>query len=150
MKKFMKEFKEFAFKGNMIDLAIGMIIGGAFTGLVKAVVADIFMPIISLFTGKIDFANMFIPLAGQTTKVYAEAAEEGAVIAYGAFITEFIQFIAMAVVVFIFVKKVNAWRTAHEEPKKEEPAKTKVCPFCKQEISIDAVRCPHCTSELQK
>ena len=88
MKRFIQEFKEFAIKGNMVDLAVGMIIGSAFTSLVKSVVDNLFMPILSIFTGKLDFTNMFIPLAGQTTKVYSEAVEQGAVFAYGAFLTE--------------------------------------------------------------
>ena len=103
MKGFLKEFKEFALKGNMIDLAVGMIIGAAFTALVNKMVSDLIMPLISLVTGKIDFENMFIPLAGQTTKVYSEAVAEGAVFAYGSFITAVINFLIMAFVVFVFV-----------------------------------------------
>ena len=93
MKNFIKEFKEFAVKGNMIDLAVGMIIGSAFTALVKAFVDNLIMPLLSIFTGKIDFNNMFIPLAGQTSKVYSEAVEQGAVFAYGAFLTQVISFL---------------------------------------------------------
>ena len=107
MKGFLKEFKEFALKGNMIDLAVGMIIGSAFTALVNKLVSDLVMPLISLVTGKIDFENMFIPLAGQTTKVYSEAVEQGAVFAYGSFITAVINFLIMALVVFVFVKQMN-------------------------------------------
>ena len=88
MKDFIKEFKEFAIKGNMIDLAVGMIIGSAFTSLVKGIVDYLVMPLLSIFTGKLDFSNMFVPLAGQTTKVFSEAVEQGAVFAYGKFITE--------------------------------------------------------------
>ncbi len=147
MKKFFQEFKEFAIKGNMIDLAVGMIIGSAFTSLVKGIVDDLFMPILSIFTGKLDFTNMFIPLAGQTTKVYTEAVEQGAVFAYGAFITELISFLVMALVVFLFVKEVNHLR----KPKETAPAapSTKKCPYCMSEIDIQATRCPHCTSKLE-
>jgi len=145
MKGFLKEFKEFALKGNMIDLAVGMIIGSAFTALVNKLVSDLVMPLISLVTGKIDFDNMFIPLAGQTTKVYSEAVEQGAVFAYGSFITAVINFLIMALVVFIFVKQMN-------KLKKEAPAveteKEKECPYCKTMIPIEATRCPHCTSKL--
>ena len=143
MKGFLKEFKEFALKGNMIDLAVGMIIGSAFTALVNKLVSDLVMPLISLVTGKIDFENMFIPLAGQTTKVYSEAVEQGAVFAYGSFITAVINFLIMALVVFIFVKQMN-------KMKKEVPAEPtdKECPYCKSMIPIEATRCPHCTSKL--
>ena len=143
MKGFLKEFKEFALKGNMIDLAVGMIIGAAFTALVNKLVSDLVMPLISLVTGKIDFENMFIPLAGQTTKVYSEAVEQGAVFAYGSFITAVINFLIMALVVFIFVKQMN-------KMKKEVPAEPtdKECPYCKSMIPIEATRCPHCTSKL--
>ena len=147
MKDFMKEFKEFAIKGNMIDLAVGMIIGSAFTSLVKGIVDYLVMPLLSIFTGKLDFSNMFIPLAGQTTKVFDLAVEEGAVFAYGKFITEAISFLIMAFVVFLFVKGINKLRK--EEAPVEEPAKTKECPYCKSEISIEATRCPHCTSKLE-
>ena len=143
MKGFLKEFKEFALKGNMIDLAVGMIIGAAFTALVNKLVSDLVMPLISLVTGKIDFENMFIPLAGQTTKVYSEAVEQGAVFAYGSFITAVINFLIMALVVFVFVKQMN-------KLKKEAPVEDteKECPHCKTMIPIEATRCPHCTSKL--
>ena len=143
MKGFLKEFKEFALKGNMIDLAVGMIIGAAFTALVNKLVSDLVMPLISLVTGKIDFENMFIPLAGQTTKVYSEAVEQGAVFAYGSFITAVINFLIMALVVFVFVKQMN-------KLKKEAPVEDteKECPYCKTMIPIEATRCRHCTSKL--
>ncbi len=145
MKKFFQEFKEFAFKGNMLDLAVGMIIGSAFTALVKNLVDDLVMPLISLITGKIDFENMFLPLAGQTTKVFKEAAEQGSVLAYGSFITALINFLIMAMVVFIMVKQVNRLRKSGE---KKAEVKEKECPYCKSMIPVKAVRCPHCTSKL--
>ena len=144
MKGFLKEFKEFALKGNMIDLAVGMIIGAAFTALVNKLVSDLIMPLISLITGKIDFENMFIPLAGQTTKVYSEAVEQGAVLAYGSFITAVINFLIMAFVVFIFVKQMNKLKKAEPEAAPTE----KKCEYCKTMIPIAATRCPHCTSKL--
>ncbi len=147
MKGFLKEFKEFAVKGNMIDLAVGMIVGSAFTALVKSVVDDLFMPILSIFTGKLDFNNMFLPLAGQTTKVYAEAVEQGAVFGYGKFITQVISFVIMAFVVFLFVKAMNKLRK--EEVAAPDPETTKECPYCKSTINIDATRCPNCTSKLE-
>ena len=115
MKDFIKEFKEFAVKGNMIDLAVGMIIGSAFTALVKSVVDDLVMPLLSIFTGKIDFNNMFIPLAGQTSKVYDTAVAEGAVFGYGKFLTQGISFLIMAFVVFLFVKGMNKLRKEEAE-----------------------------------
>lgn len=148
MKEFFKEFKEFAFKGNMIDLAVGMIIGSAFTALVKSLVDSLIMPIISLATGKIDFENMFIPLAGQTSKVYADAAAEGSVLAYGSFITAVINFLIMAAVVFIFVKQMNKLRKSEEVAAPAAPTE-KECPYCKSMIAIDATRCPHCTTKLE-
>ena len=148
MKRFIQEFKEFAIKGNMIDLAVGMIIGSAFTSLVKSVVDTLFMPFLSIFTGKLDFTNMFIPLAGQTTKVYSEAVEQGAVFAYGAFLTELISFLVMALVVFLFVKEINHLRKPKEEPAPAAPT-TKICPYCMSEIDVKATRCPHCTSKLE-
>ena len=144
MKGFLKEFKEFALKGNMIDLAVGMIIGAAFTALVNKLVSDLIMPLISLITGKIDFENMFIPLAGQTTKVYTEAVEQGAVLAYGSFITAVINFLIMAFVVFVFVKQMNKLKKAEPEAAPIE----KECEYCKTMIPIAATRCPHCTSKL--
>ena len=147
MKRFIQEFKEFAIKGNMVDLAVGMIIGSAFTSLVKSVVDNLFMPILSIFTGKLDFTNMFIPLAGQTTKVYSEAVEQGAVFAYGAFLTELISFLVMALVVFLFVKEINHLRKPKAEPAPAAPT-TKICPYCMSEIPIAATRCAYCTSEL--
>ncbi|SFG48231.1 large conductance mechanosensitive channel protein MscL [Oribacterium sp. WCC10] len=147
MKGFLKEFKEFAVKGNMIDLAVGMIIGSAFTALVKSVVDDLVMPVLSIFTGKLDFNNMFIPLADQTTKVYSEAVEQGAVFAYGKFLTEALSFLIMAFVVFMFVKAMNKLRKQQAEA--PAPATTKECPYCKSEIKIEATRCPNCTSKLE-
>lgn len=153
MKQFFKEFRSFAFKGNMIDLAVGMIIGSAFTGLVNSVVKDLVMPVISLVTGRIDFTNMFIPLAGQTTRVYEEAAAQGAVLAYGAFLTQLLQFLVMALVVFVAVKQLNRLSGVYAKEKEAaEPKKpaVKICPYCRTEIPAEAVRCPHCTSMLKE
>ncbi len=154
MKKFLDEFKSFALKGNMIDLAVGMIIGGAFTTIVNSLVNDIFMPILSLLTGRIDFSNLFISLDGEKYITVAQAEAAGApLIKVGSFITEVINFLLMAFVVFLVVKQINRLRNLAEEkingPKQEEAPKTKVCPYCKSEIDIEATRCPHCTSELQ-
>lgn len=151
MKKFLEEFRAFALKGNMIDLAVGMIIGSAFTSIVNSLVNDIFMPILSLLTGKIDFSNMFIALDGNKYANLA-AAQEAAVatINYGAFITQTINFLLMAMVVFIAVKQINKLEKMGKKPEAPAAPTEKTCPYCKTKIPVDAVRCPHCTSELEK
>jgi len=149
----LKEFKQFAIKGNMIDLAVGMIIGTAFNKLVSSLVNDMIMPLLGLLTGKIDFAKLFIALDGNTYETLAEAEELGvACFKYGAFIAGIIDFIIMAFVVFLFVKWMNKLRDMGKKEEVVVPAAptTKVCPFCKSEIAIDATRCPHCTSEQPK
>lgn len=147
MKKFMAEFKKFALKGNMIDLAVGVIIGGAFNGLVTSLVNDIIMPVLSLFTGKMDFENWFVALDGKTYATIEAAKEAGAAtLNYGNFISGVINFIIMAFVVFMLVKAIN-------KLKKDEPAPaptTKKCPFCKTDIPLEATKCPHCTSALEE
>ena len=144
----LKEFKEFAIKGNMIDMSVGMIIGSAFTSLVKSVVDDLFMPVISIFTGKLDYSEMFIALDGFEYENLQAAKDAGAsVFAYGNFITNVINFIIMAFVVFLFVRFMNKLRKKEEAPA-PAPVTTKVCPYCKSEVHIDAVKCPHCMSEL--
>lgn len=154
MSKLMKEFKQFAIQGNMLDMAVGMIIGAAFKDIVNSIVNDLIMPVISIFTGKIDFSNMFIALDGNTYATLAAAEEAGAaVFKYGTFITELINFMILAFVIFMMVKAVNKLRTAAEHKPEEAPAAPaepteKVCPYCQSTISIKATRCPHCTSEL--
>lgn len=156
MSKLLKEFKQFAVQGNMLDMAVGMIIGSAFKDIVNSVVNDLIMPIVSIFTGKIDFSNMFIALDGNTYATLAAAEEvDAAVFKYGLFITEIINFVILAFVIFMMVKGINKLRTTaeHLEHKEEAPAAPaepteKVCPYCQSTISIKATRCPHCTSEL--
>lgn len=141
----LKEFKKFALRGNMIDLAIGMIIGSAFTKLVTSLVETVIMPIITIFTGKMDFSNLFLALDGNHYATLAAAKEAGAsVVAYGSFLTGVIDFLIMAFVVFIVVRQINKLN------KKEEaaPITTKKCPYCVSEIAIEATKCPHCISEL--
>lgn len=146
MKKFMEEFKKFALKGNMIDLAVGVIIGGAFNSIVSSLVNDIIMPVLSLFTGKLDFANWFIALDGNTYATLADAQEAGAAtLNYGNFISGVINFVIMAFVVFMFVKAINKMK---KEPAPAAPT-TKKCPFCKTDIPLEATKCPHCTSTLE-
>lgn len=156
-----KEFKKFIMRGNMIDLAVGMIIGAAFNAIVTSLVNDIFMPIIGALVGSTDFSNLYVVLgdlpAGMAEKpaTLAAAQEAGlATLNYGNFITAIINFLLMAIVVFLIVKAFNKMaesgkKLTKKEEKKAEPT-TKVCPFCQSEISIKATRCPHCTSELKK
>jgi len=130
------EFKKFAFKGNVIDLAVGMMIGSAFTKIVSSLVNDLFTPLLSLLTNKISFSSLGIKLG---------EAEDAAVFAYGNFIQSVIDFFLIALCIFFFVKFINKMK------KKEEPAPApapRLCPFCKSAIADDATRCPHCTSIL--
>lgn len=150
-KGFIAEFKKFIMRGNVIDLAVGVIIGGAFQSIVKSLVDDIFMPIISLATKGIDSSNWFIALDGNKYGTLAQAQEAGAaVISYGNFISAVINFIIMAFIIFLFVKAINT--LAEKTKKAEEPAAptTKKCPYCMSEIDIEATRCPHCTSSLEE
>lgn len=149
MKKFMEEFKTFIMRGNVMDLAVGVIIGGAFQAIINSLVNDIIMPLISLITGGIDFSNWFIQLSGDQKYATLAAAQEAGVatLSYGNFITAVINFLIMALVIFTIIKTINTL-DAKYRPKKEEAPTTKKCPFCQSEIDIKATRCPHCTSEL--
>ena len=150
----LKEFKKFALKGNMIDMAVAVIIGGAFNGLITSLVENVVMPALSLITGKIDFSNMFIALNGEHYTTLEAAKEQTSVIAYGLFVTQLINFLIMAFVIFLLVKFINKiaelGNRKDKEKTPEEPAKpaTKICPYCKSEIPADAVKCCHCTSDL--
>jgi len=143
----LKEFKEFAMRGNVVDMAVGIIIGAAFGTIVKSLVADIIMPPIGLLLGKVDFANLFIVLSGRGTPyaTLAEAQAAGAgTLNYGAFINTIISFVIVAFAVFLVIKNINRL-------KKEEPAPdptTKECPYCFSVIPIKATRCGFCTSTL--
>lgn len=144
----LQEFKKFALRGNMIDLAVGVIIGGAFNAIVTSLVNDIVMPILSVFTGKLDFSNYFFALDGEKYETIAAAQEKGvATINYGLFITGIINFIIMAFVVFLLVRQINKLRDKNMPV--VEPT-TKKCPHCMSEINKAATRCPHCTSEVEK
>jgi large conductance mechanosensitive channel len=143
----LKEFKKFALRGNMIDLAVGIIIGGAFSGIVNSLVNDIIMPILSLITKNIDFTNLFIALDGVHYETIELAKEEGvATINYGTFISGVLNFLIMAFVVFMMVRWINKLK------KPEAPATptTKQCPHCYTDIHIKATKCPNCTSDVQE
>ena len=146
MGKLFKEFKAFVAKGNILDLAVGIMIGAAFGKIVSSLVSDIFMPIISLLTGGMSVANAFIPLDGSSYPTLAAAKEAGAAtLNYGAFIQSIIDFLIIALCVFLFVKAMSKVM-----PKKEEPkAEPILCPRCFGEVNEKATRCPHCTSEIE-
>lgn len=151
-KGFINEFKAFIMRGNVMDMAVGVIIGGAFTAIVTSLNTDILTPILGLFGGT-DFSNYFIQLTGKGTiyATLAEAKEAGvAVLAYGSFITAIINFLITAFVIFCMIKIINTVNDKlTRKPVEEAPAPTtKICPYCKSEISIEATRCPHCTSQL--
>ncbi len=150
-KGFAAEFKKFIMRGNVIDLAVGVIVGGAFQAIVKSLVDDVVMPVISLATKGVDFANWFIALDGGEYATLEAAQEAGAsVLSYGNFISAILNFLIMAFVVFLLVKGINTIADKTKKKEEEAPAAptTKECPFCKSEIAIEATRCPHCTSQL--
>ncbi len=141
-----KEFKEFAVKGNVLDMAVGIIIGGAFGKIVTSLVEDVIMPPIGLLLGKVDFANLYINLSGQQWESLDAAKKAGApLIRYGVFLNQAITFVIVAFAVFLLVKGINHLR--HDEEQVEE-ATEKACPFCQTDIPIAATRCPNCTSQL--
>lgn len=149
----LKEFKEFALKGNIMDMAIGVIIGGAFQKIVTSLVNDIIMPAVAIFTGKVDFSDLVVTVGNSSIK-------------YGAFITTIVDFLIIAFSIFIAIRSITKLNNRTKEnmekmasknkffknkKKKEEPVPeptTKICPYCLSEINIKASRCPHCTSEL--
>ena len=145
-----KEFKEFAMKGNVMDLAIGVIIGAAFGKIVTSLINDVLMPVIGLLMGKIDFSNLFFNLSGGTFATLAEAKKAGAAtLNYGLFINALIDFLIIALVIFMMVKRVNKLRKPAPVAAAAAPT-TKECPFCFTMVPIKAIRCPACTSELKK
>lgn len=146
----LQEFKKFAMRGNVVDMAVGIIIGGAFGTIVKSLVADVLMPPVGMLLGGVDFANFFITLKeGATAGPYASLAaaqEAGAVvISYGVFMNAVISFLIVAFAVFLLIRGINKLQEEEEEPEEET---TKECPFCMSTIPINATRCPNCTSEL--
>ncbi|MBI2868775.1 MAG: large conductance mechanosensitive channel protein MscL [Chloroflexi bacterium] len=152
----LKDFKTFIMRGNVVDLAVGIVIGVAFGAIVSSFVKDVVMPPVGLLLGNVDFTNLFVVLKeGATAGPYsslATAQEAGAVsINYGVFINTIINFLILAVVIFFFI--VRPMAKAHERQKSAEaapPPGTKECPFCYTNIAIKATRCPNCTSELKQ
>jgi large conductance mechanosensitive channel len=145
-----KEFKEFAMRGNVVDLAVGIIIGGAFGTIVKSLVDDVIMPPIGLALGNVDFADLFTMLkegtkAAPPYSTLAEAQAAGAVtINYGLFVNNIITFLIIAFAVFLLVRAINRIK-----PQEAPAATTKECPYCRRPIPLGATRCPECTSELR-
>lgn len=141
MRKFLEEFKVFALRGNVMDLAVGVIIGGAFQAIVKSLTDDILMPLVGLFI-RSDFKDLSVTILGVELR-------------YGAFVSAVINFIIMAFLIFLLVKGMNRLadlgrKAVRKEEKQEEAVTTKKCPYCCSEIAIEASRCPHCTSVLEE
>ncbi|MFR7871661.1 MAG: large conductance mechanosensitive channel protein MscL [Fenollaria timonensis] len=146
----LKEFKEFISKGSVMDLAIGVIIGGAFSKIVSSLVDDIIMPLVGLLLGGADISNYFVTLDGGKYATLAEAQEAGAAtLNYGVFLNRIIDFLIIAFVLFLIIKAINKARALTKKPEAEAAPTTKVCPYCKSTIDINATRCPNCTSELK-
>jgi len=154
MKKFMDEFKEFITKGNAFDLAVGVIIGGAFGKIINSLVADVIMPPIGMLLGKVDFNNLYVQLNKAAVSIpkgtpLPVAQEQGAVVlAYGSFLMTIINFLIIAFIIFLLVKGINKLRAMDKKEEVAAEPTNKTCPFCKTEIPLEATRCPHCTSEL--
>lgn len=147
-----KEFKEFAMRGSVMDLAVGVIIGAAFGKIVSSLVADVMMPVLGLVLGHVDFTNRFVLLGdygalppGTSTTLAAVRAAGVPTLAYGLFLNSVIEFLIVAFAIFVLVRQIN--RLKRPAPAPEAPA-TKACPFCTSAIAPAATRCPHCTSQL--
>ena len=142
-------FKKFISKGNVVDMAVGVMVGTSFTKIVNSLVNDVITPTLSLLTGKVDFSSLFVALDGNTYLTIEEAKEAGAtVINYGAFITNIVDFLMIALCLFVILKVIFKFKRKKEETPAPAPVTTKKCPFCLNEIPLEATRCGHCTSVL--
>jgi large conductance mechanosensitive channel len=140
-----KEFREFAMRGNVVDLAVGVVIGAAFGKIVSSLVNDILMPPLGLLLGRVDFSSLFINLSGTHYASLAEAKAAGAAtLNIGVFINTVIDFLIVAFAIFLLVRQINRW----QRPKPPPAPTTRECPYCASAISPKAIRCPHCTSQL--
>ena len=140
-----EDFKKFAMRGNVMDMAVGVIIGGAFGKIVTSVVNDIVMPPVGMLLGNVNFSNLFISLNGKEYATLEAAKKAGApVLAYGSFMNTVIDFLILAFIIFMMIRQINKLTPAPAP--KPEP---RLCPYCKSEIADDATRCPHCTSHLE-
>ena len=148
-KGFWSEFASFAVKGNVLDLAIGMVIGSAFTSIINSLVKDIITPLIGALTSGLDFSELFVSLDGTKYATLVEAQEAGAaILTYGNFITAIINFLIVSLVIFIVFKKILTFHKKEEKVEEVAPT-TKECLYCKSTINVNATRCPHCTSEIE-
>jgi large conductance mechanosensitive channel len=144
----LQEFKKFLMRGNVVELAVGLVIGAAFTAVVTSFVNDLLMPPIGLLLGRVSFTDLFVSLDGRAFPSLAAAKAAGApTLNYGAFVTTIINFVIVAFAVFLVVRAVN--RLAAPKPAPAAPATTRECPYCASTIPLRAVRCPHCTSEIR-
>jgi large conductance mechanosensitive channel len=144
----LREFKEFAMRGNVIDMAVGVIIGAAFGKIVTSLTNDILMPPIGLLLGKVDFSSLYLNLSGTAYPSLAEAKKAGAAtINYGAFINTVIDFVIVAFVIFLLIRQINRFLAPAPTPPAEPTSKD--CPYCLSQIPTKATRCAHCTSQLQ-
>ena len=151
MKKFFEEFKAFAMRGNVVDMAIGVIIGGAFGKITTSLVNDIFMPLLGLLTGGVNFGGLFYALDGNQYASIEAAAEAGVgTINYGAFVQYIIDFVLVAFCMFLVIKFMNGMKKKEEAPAPAPEKAPRLCPYCRMEIADDATRCGHCTSVLDK
>ena len=141
----LKEFREFIMRGNVVDLAVGVIIGGAFGKIVSSLVSDVIMPPIGLLLNGVDFSNLFVSLTGQSYATLAEAQAAGApTLNYGNFINSVIDFLLVGLVIFLLIRAINRL----QRPAPAAEPSTKECPFCFSAIAVKATRCPNCTSQL--
>jgi large conductance mechanosensitive channel len=142
----LKEFKEFAMRGNVLDMAVGIIIGAAFGRIVTSLVNDVIMPPIGLLLGRVDFSSLFLNISGTSYPTLAAAKAAGAAtINYGTFLNTVIDFVIVAFVIFLIVRQVNRW----QKPALAAAPTTKECPYCHMSIPLQATRCPNCTSEIR-
>jgi len=140
-----KEFKEFAMRGNVLDMAVGIIIGAAFGRIITSLVSDVIMPPIGLLLGKVDFSGLFLNISGKSYDTLAAAKAAGAAtINYGTFLNTVVDFIIVAFVIFLLVRQINRW----SKPAPAAAPTTKECPYCVSAIPIKATRCPNCTSQV--
>ena len=155
IKNILGEFKEFVMRGNVIDMAVGIIIGGAFTKIVNSMVADVMMPPLGLLMGKVDFSNWFIVIkdgasvAGPSATLTADQAAGATTLNVGNFLNAVISFLIVAFCIFLLIKAINKLDSLKKEEAPAAAPTTKKCPYCCSEIALEATRCPHCTSELK-
>jgi len=144
-----KEFREFAVKGNVVDMAVGIVIGGAFGKIVTSFVSDVLMPPVGLMLGKVDFSNLFVSLNGIHYATLKEAKDAGAAtLNYGLFLNTILDFSIVAFAMFLVISQINRLRKAIEAPPPPPPPATKECPFCISAIPVKATKCAHCTSAV--